>query len=388
MRYSARKLVMLAVVLAFALQLAPARAWSETPSEAPALETNAASAVLMDAYTGKILYQKEPDKQVAPASVTKILTLLVALDSLHKGKVNWDDRVVTSEEAWEMGGSEIWLEPGESMTFREMMIAIAVGSANDACVAVAEHIAGSEQAYVALMNEKAKSLGCKNTHFVNAHGLPAKDHYTSAYDMALICREALKYPELLQLTSIRHYNELRGGKVRLDNTNKLLWWYDGADGFKTGWTAEANYCLAATAKRGDLRLISCLFGVPEPRGHFRESTKLLNWGFANYGFRTLAQAGQVMGKVRVGSGTVDQVDVVAPRNIGVLIKKGEEGHATLDLKLPKMVVAPVQKGAPLGEVRVIEQGKVLETVALQAKDEVPRGSFWRMFDKGFRSLVK
>ncbi len=384
MHYSARKLVMLAVVLSFALQLAPAIAWSETP----ALETNAASAVLMDAYTGRILYQKEPNKQVAPASVTKVLTLLVALDSLHQGKVNWDDRIVTSEAAWEMGGSEIWLEPGESMTFREMMIAIAVGSANDACVAVAEHIAGSEQAYVALMNEKAKSLGCKNTHFVNVHGLPAKDHYTSAYDMALICRAALKYPELLQLTSIRHYYELRGGKVKLDNTNKLLWWYDGADGFKTGWTSEANYCLASTAKRGDLRLIGCVFGVPEPRGHFRECTKLLNWGFANYGFRTLAQAGQVMGKVRVGSGKVDQVEVVAPRSIGVLIKKGEEGKATLELKLPKMVVAPVRKGAPLGEVRVIEQGKVLETVALQAKDEVPRGSFWRMFDKGFRSLSK
>ena len=384
MRYFDRKLIVLAVVLTFMLQLLPAAAWSSET----ALETDAVSAVLMDAYSGKILYDKEPDKQVAPASVTKVLTLLVALDALHKGKVNWDDRIVASESSWEMGGSEIWLEPGESMTFREMMIAIAVGSANDACVAVAEHLAGSEQAYVALINEKARSLGCKDTHFVNCHGLPAKDHYTSAYDMALICRDALKYPEMLSLTSIKHYYELRGGKVKLDNTNKLLWWYDGADGFKTGWTTEANYCLASTVKRGDLRLICCVFGVPETRGHFKESVKLLNWAFANYGFQTLAQPGQVLGKVRVGSGAQDQVEVAAPRSIGVLIKKGETGAATLDVKLPKIVRAPVKKSSPLGEARVLEQGKVVETVVLQAKEDVPKGSFWRLFDKNFHALTR
>lgn len=384
MHHCTRKMIVLSLVLTFMLQLLPAAAWSSEP----ALETDAVSAVLMDAYTGKILYEKEPHKRVAPASVTKVLTLLVALDALHKGKVKWDDRVGASESAWEMGGSEIWLEPGESMTFREMMIAIAVGSANDACVAVAEHIAGSEQAYVALINEKARSLGCKDTHFVNCHGLPAKDHYTSAYDMALICRDALKYPEMLSLTSIKHYYELRGGKVKLDNTNKLLWWYDGADGFKTGWTTEANYCLASTVKRGDLRLICCVFGVPEPRGHFKESTKLLNWAFANYGFQTLAQPGQVLGKVRVGSGAQDQVDAVAPRSIGILIKKGETGAATLDVKLPKIVRAPVKKGSPLGEARVLEQGKVVETVVLQAKEDVPKGSFWRLFDKSFHALTK
>jgi D-alanyl-D-alanine carboxypeptidase (penicillin-binding protein 5/6) len=385
MRHITRKMIVLAAVMTFMLQLLPAAAWS---GEQPALETKAVSAVLMDAYSGKILYEKEPHKRVAPASVTKALTLLVALDALHQGKVKWDDRVVASESSWEMGGSEIWLEPGEAMTFREMMIAIAVGSANDACVAVAEHLAGSEQSYVALMNEKARSLGCKDTHFVNCHGLPAPDHYTSAYDMALICRDALKYPEMLNLTSIKHYYELRGGKVKLDNTNKLLWWYDGADGFKTGWTSEANYCLAATAKRGDLRLICSVFGVPEHRGHFKESTKLLNWGFANYGFKTLAQPGQVLGQVRVGSGARDQVEVVAPRNIGVLIKKGEAGTATLEVKLPKIVRAPVKQGSPLGEARVLEQGRATETVALQAREDVPKGSFWRLFDKSFHFLSR
>jgi D-alanyl-D-alanine carboxypeptidase (penicillin-binding protein 5/6) len=206
--------------------------------------------------------------------------------------------------------------------------------------------------------------------------------------MALICRNALQYPEMLNLTSIKHYYELRGGKVKLDNTNKMLWWYDGADGFKTGWTSEANYCLASTAKRGDLRLICTVFGVPEYRGHFKESTKLLNWAFANYGFQALAQPGQVLGKVRVGSGAQDQVEVAAPRSIGVLIKKGETGAATLELKLPKIVRAPVKKGSPLGEARVLEQGKVVETIVLQANADVPKGSFWRLFDKNFHALTK
>lgn len=389
MRRHARKTIVLVVALTFMLQLLPATALGGEPAGSdPVLETAAASAVLMDAYTGKILFEKEPHKQVAPASVTKVMTLLVALDALDRGRVKWDDRVVASEASWEMGGSEIWLEPGESMTFREMMIAIAVGSANDACVAVAEHIAGSEQAFVALMNEKARALGCKNTNFVNCHGLPAKDHYTSAYDMALISREALKYPAMLELTSIRHYNELRGGKVRLDNTNKLLWWYDGADGFKTGWTSEANYCLASTVNREGLRLICSVFGVPETRGHFKESTKIFNWGFANYAFRTLAQPGQVLGAVRVDNGTLDQVEAVAPRGVGVLVKKGESATAALELKLPAAVKAPVAKDSPLGEVSVVDQGRVVDTVTLQARDEVPRGSFWRLLDKSWRSFSK
>ncbi len=384
MLFSARKQLAFTLALLLALQLAPARAWC---APAPP-ETDAVSAVLMDAYSGKILYQKNPDQRVAPASVTKVMTMLVAMDALAKGKVKWDDRITAGESAWEMGGSEIWLEPGESMSFREMMLAIAVGSANDACVAVADHIAGSEQAYVALMNEKAQSLGCKNTHFANVHGLPAKDHYTSAYDMALICREALKYPALLQLTSVKHYYELRGGKTRLDNTNKLLWYYDGADGFKTGWTSEANYCLASTVKRGDLRLICTVFGVPETGGNFRESTKLYNWAFANYGFQTLANEGQIMGRVPVGSGAVETVEAAVPRSVGVLIAKGEKTAATIEVRLPVLVAAPVRKGSQLGEIRVVEQGQVLETVPLLAQEDVARGSFWQELDRSFRSLMK
>ncbi len=346
----------------------------------PVLDTSAASAVLMDAYSGKVLYEKEPHKRLAPASVTKIMTMLVAMDAIKKGKVSWNDKVVTSEAAWEMGGSEIWLEPGEEMSLREMMIAIAVGSANDACVAVAEHIAGSEAAYVELMNLKAKSLGLRNTHFVNCHGLPAEGHYTSAYDMAVICREALKYPELLQLTKIKHYS-LRGGKTRLDNTNKLLWWYDGTDGFKTGWTTEANYCLASTVKRGDTRLICTVFGVPEPGGHFRESIKLYNWGFANYQLKKLFEPGQQVGVVRVDKGMKESVKAVAPRLVGVLVRKGEDQKIATEINLQPSVSAPVKKGVKVGEMKVFVEGHLRERVPVIAAENVAKGTLWQQLKK-------
>lgn len=367
----------------FLLQLVPTSfAWGSVQPE-----TKAPSAVLMEASTGKIIYQKNPHQRIAPASVTKVVTLLVAMDALKDGKVKWNDRVVTSEAAWEMGGSEIWLEPGEEMSFKEMMIAIAVGSANDACVAVAEHIAGSEKAFVGLMNQKVKELGLKNTHFVNCHGLPAKGHYTSAYDMAMICREAAQYPEYLELTSIKHYYKLRGGKTKLDNTNKLLWYYEGTDGFKTGWTAEANYCLASTVKRGDLRLICCVFGIPEIDGHFKESIKLYNWGFANYTFKQLVKAGEVVGEVRVGKGTVDRVEAVAPQGAGILLQKGEDKKAKTEIKLLPYLNAPVSQGDTVGELKIIVDGKTYEKVPLVAQRDVPRGSFWHQLKKSLWSVA-
>lgn len=378
-----RKMIVFAFILIFLLQFfSGAYAWSSVP-----LETSAASAVLMDAYTGKVLYEKEPHKRVAPASITKVMTLLIAMEAIAKGKVKWEDRVVVSEEAWELGGSQIWLEPGEEFSLREMMIAIAVGSANDACVTVAEHIAGSHEVFVALMNRKARSMWLKNTHFANAHGLPAENHYTSAYDIAQICREALKYPELLKLTAMKHYDKLRGGRPKLDNTNKLLWWYKGTDGFKTGWTTEAKYCLASTVKRDGLRLICCVFGIPEPRGHFRESVKIYNWGFANYAFQEFVQPQKVIATVSVGKGTKDQVDITVSRLVGVLIKKGEDVEIKIQKKLPSSITAPVRKGQLLGDLVVRVKGEIVEQVPLIAKEDVPRGSFWCQVKKSFLSLV-
>jgi D-alanyl-D-alanine carboxypeptidase (penicillin-binding protein 5/6) len=349
-------------------------------------EIKAPSAVLIEAHTGKILCQKNPHQRRAPASVTKVVTLLVAMDAVRDGKVEWDDQVTASEAAWEMGGSEIWLEPGEKMSFKEMLVAIAVGSANDACVAVAEHIAGSEKAFVELMNGKAKELGLKNTMFVNVHGLPAKGHYTSAYDMSVFCREAARYPEFLELTNIKHY-KLRKGKTQLDNTNKLLWYYDGSDGFKTGWTTEANYCLASTVKRNELRLICCVFGIPEVGGHFKESMSLFDWGFANYTFKRLLKPGEVVGEAPVGKGALDHVAAVAPQGAGVLTPKGDDKKVRTEVKLLPSIDAPVSKGDIVGELRIIVDGKTSEKVTLEAQRDVPRGSFWRQLKKGFSSLA-
>lgn len=366
-----RKFFTVIMVLCFVLTAVPV-SWAEPP----VLETTAESAVLMDPMTGNILFAKNPDKQLAPASVTKVMTLLVALEALEKGKVKLTDKVVTSENAWKMGGSQIYLEPGEAMSMETMLIAIAVGSANDACVAVAEHIAGSLEGFVQMMNEKAKELGCKNTNFINNYGLPAEGHYTSARDMALMMREALQYPLFQKLTSIKQY-DLRGGKFVLHNTNKLLWWYKGVDGGKTGWTNAAKYCLASTAERDGLRLIAVVMATPETRSHFRESMKLYNYGFAQFEAANIAKKNEKKGTVRIYKGTVDWVNAVAENNVGAAVPKGSKNTVKYNIDLAKMINAPVQKGQKIGRMTVSKDGRELLAVNLVAEREVPEGSVFR-----------
>ena len=205
------------------------------------------------------------------------------------------------------------------------------------------------------MNNKAQELGLKDTHFVNAYGLPAEGHYTSAYDLAVIGRYALRYPLLTKLTSIKEY-DLRDGKFKLWNTNKLLWWYKGTDGFKTGWTSEANYCLASTVERDGFRMIAVVMGVPKPKGHFSESMKLYNWGFAKYQFKQMAAANTRQGVVKVKKGTALEVDAVTPERFGVVVEKGKDKDYWVETKLAAGVIAPVQKGQKLGEL-VLHKGK-------------------------------
>ena len=351
----------------------------------PELETTAESAILIDAVTGKILFEKEPDKELPPASVTKVMTLLTAFDAIEKGRVKLTDVVQTSENAAEMGGSQIYLEPGEEMTMKTMLIAIAVGSANDCCVAVAEQIAGSHESFVKMMNEKAAELGCKHTHFVNAYGLPAEGHYTSARDLALMMQEAIKHPLFMELTSIKRY-DLRGGEFILNNTNKLLWWYRGTEGGKTGWTSEAKYCLASVATRDKLRIIAVVMATPEPRSHFRESMKLYNYGFAQYEAVPIAPPGQVMGKVRVGKGTVDWVDVAVKSEISTVVKKGNKEAITHKVLVNPTVIAPVAEGQKLGRVLIYEEDKEVFSVDLLAVNEVPEGKVYRQIFKLLKNV--
>lgn len=343
-----------------------------SPVQAEQVEVEAESYVLMDADSGKVLLAKNEHKRLPPASMTKIMTMILAAQDLEEGKVSVKDKVITSEEAWKMGGSQIYLEPGEEMTFEDMMIAIAVGSANDASVAVAEHLEGTHQGFVDRMNRQAKTLGLKNTNFVNAYGLPAENHYSSAYDMAVMARYALQYPKILEYTSIKEYN-LRQGEFKLFNTNKLLWWYEGADGFKTGWTNEAKYCLTATAKRDGLRLIGVVMASPKQHGNHRDMMKLFNYGFAKYAYKSFFSRGSVCGVVQVGKGIGDSVEVIAEDDVGAIVEKGQEKKITTEKRLPSYINAPVERGQKLGEMRVFYDGTLVKEVNLIAASDVPKG---------------
>ncbi len=354
-------------------------------ASAAALETTAESAVLMDAATGKILWSKEQDKELPMASVTKIMTLLLACEALDQGKISLNDRVTVSENAWSMGGSQIYLEPGEEMSMEDMLISIAVGSANDASVAVAEHIAGSEEAFVELMNNRAKELGCQHTRFANPTGLPAENHYTSAQDMAVILRQVLAYQQFCKVSSIYRY-DIRGGDFVLWNTNKLLKWYEGVDAGKTGWTNEAKYCLAATAKRDGLRLISVVLGTPEPRSHFRETMKIFNYGFARYEAVQFAQRGERVKNVKVSKGTIDQVGVIAGADIAMAVPKGQKQNYRGQALLPEDIEAPLSKGQVVGEFVLLEGGKEVQRVPLLAQNQVSRASVFRQMHKALEQV--
>jgi serine-type D-Ala-D-Ala carboxypeptidase (penicillin-binding protein 5/6) len=337
------------------------------------LETTAEAAVLLEPLTDKIVYEKEKDKKLPMASVTKLMTLLLATEAVEKGEFKLTDNVVVSENAWEMGGSQIYLEIGEEMSLWDMLTAIGLQSANDACVAVAEHIAGSEEAFVEAMNEKAQSLGLVNTNFVNCHGLTADNHYTSAFDLAQILKEGLKNPLFRKITAMKEY-DLRGGAFKLWNTNKLLWWYDGADAGKTGWTEAANYCLASSAERNGLRLICVVLGTVQPKSHFNESMKIFDYGFARYKSVNFAEQGAGVGQVRVSKGQSDGVEALTSEKVSIMVPKGEEKGFESSVELPKSINAPVQKGQEVGSYVITKNGQEVLRVKLVAGDDIPKAS--------------
>lgn len=359
------------VMLVFVFSLA-----APVMAKADGLDVKAESYVLMDADSGKILLAKNEKKSLPPASMTKLMTLILAVEDLETGKVGLKDKVIASENAWKMGGSQIYLEPGEEMTYEDMLISIAVGSANDACVAVAEHLEGTHKNFVDRMNLKARRIGLKNTHFVNSYGLTAENHYTSAADMAVIARYALNHPKILEYTAVKEYN-LRQGDFKLFNTNKLLWWYQGADGFKTGWTTEAKYCLTSTAKRDGLRLISVVMASPEKHGNFRDSMQLFNYGFARYTFKNFFSRGSTCGIVKIGKGKENYVEVIAEDDAGSICLKGEEKKISYKKELPEYIDAPVNKGQKMGEIHIYKEGTLQKKVNLVASKDVKRAGLFK-----------
>ncbi|MBC7325650.1 MAG: D-alanyl-D-alanine carboxypeptidase, partial [Moorella sp. (in: Bacteria)] len=292
------------------------------------------------------------------------------------GQARLDEPVQVSERAESFGGAEVFLAVGEIFPLEQMLIAIAVASANDASVAIAEHLAGSEEAFVAMMNAKAKELGLKDTHFVNCHGFHDEQHYTSPYDMAIIARYALKYPKIREWTSIKQYTFRKEPLSILDNTNKMLYWYPGTDGFKTGFTDAAGLNLVSTVEREGLRLIAVVMGVDTPRGNFTDSMKLYNWAFKQWAFKEFYSPGQAVAEVPVGKGRQEKVKAVAAAKVGARVSRirGKAEKVETRVELPAMLNAPVKEGQQIGQVAVLRDGREVDRVQVVAGEAVAKAS--------------
>ena len=337
-------------------------------------EVQAKSAVLMDVETGTVLSEQNAHEPLAPASVTKVMTMLLIMEAIDSGKIHWEDTVTASEAAAAKGGSQIYLKVGETMTVSDMVKSIAVSSANDCACAMAEHLAGSEAAFVEQMNQRARELGMNDTNFVNCTGLDddpeAASHRTSAYDIALMSRELLKnHPDIKKFTTI-WMDTVRGGAFGLSNTNKMVRFYDGCTGLKTGFTSGAGYCLSASAQRDGLELIAVVMGSETSKDRFAACKSLLDYGFANYALYTPAL--QEGASVPVKLGARESVGAVPGGDVSLLVDKAQRGSITTEIELEEAVTAPVSRGQRLGTLTVKAGEQVLSIVPLVAETEVVR----------------
>ncbi|GAF66726.1 D-alanyl-D-alanine carboxypeptidase [Bacillus sp. TS-2] len=350
------------------------------------LAEQSASAIVIERDTGKVLFEKNSHEQLPPASMTKIMTMLLIMERIDNGALSYDEKVRTSENAASMGGSQVFLEPGEEMTVTEMLKAIAVASGNDASVAMAEHIAGTEEEFVSLMNDKAKELGLKNTNFINSNGLPAENHYTTAHDLAVISKELLKYEDITKFTSI-YEDYLRKGTDKefwLVNTNKLVKFYDGVDGLKTGFTKEAMYCLTATAEKNGMRVISIVMGAPTPKERNSQITEMLDYSFSQYMTHPMYEKDQLMGEIEVIKGDKKVVSVLTSESISLLTKKGESVDEVVErIQWNDELRAPIQKGEQVATLILEQDGKILSESPLVAADDVESASWWQLFKRVF-----
>lgn len=360
-----------------------------THAAAADLQIPAKSALLMDVATGTVLYEQDSHTPLPPASVTKVMTMLLIMEAVDSGKIHWDDTVTASENAAAKGGSQIYLKVGETMSVADMLKSIAVSSANDCACAMAEHLAGSEAAFVELMNKRAEELGMKDTRFCNCTGLDdapeAKDHKTSAYDIALMSRELMgHHPDIKKYTTI-WMDTVRDGAFGLSNTNKMVRFYQGATGLKTGFTAAAGYCLSATAQREDMELIAVVMGAETSADRFAACKSMLDYGFANYGVFTPQLPENPVVPVRLGVET--QVTAQMAEAGGILVDKSQKGQITTRMTLEPEVTAPVSVGQRLGTLEILSGEQVIAQIPLLAKDAVNRLSWGDLFLKFMRKLA-
>lgn len=378
--------LVLLVVISFSF---PFSALAEEAVETE-LIPGAVSGVLMEANTGKIVFQKEADKEVAVASMTKMVAQILILDAIRNGDISWEQMVTVSQSAADMGGSQIYLSVGEKISIRDLFKGISMASANDATVQMAEVIAGSEDSFVKLMNEKVKEMGLKHTVFKNCTGLDEDGHYSSAYDMAMIARELVtNYPEILEFSSVYedYLREDTENKFWLVNTNKLVRFYEGADGLKTGHTDAAKYCLAATAKKDDLRFIAVVLGEENSNVRNQEVMNLLDYGFSHYQIHMLKKQGDVVKNISLNKASKDKLSLTPVHDVGVLEEKENQKHKyQLQLKINDASL-PIKKGDVVGKAIVKENGVKITSVPLTSLDDVSKLSFWQLLGNAIKELV-
>lgn len=375
-----------AVIISFTLTLSVVFGAKSTQvnTDVSAEIVTAPSAILIEQTTGQVLYELDADKKLPIASVTKTMTMLLIMEAIDSGKIKYTDIVTTSEHAASMGGSQVFLEVGEQMSVDEMLKAIAVASGNDAAVAMAEHISGTETAFVEQMNRRAKDLGAKNTHFINCNGLnETEEHYSTARDIAKISAELLRHEDIQKYMTI-WMDTIRDGKFGLSNTNKLIRFYEGANGIKTGSTSTAKYCLSASAKRNNMQLIAVVLGAPSTAERFSSASKLLDYGFANYAIADNSSYKAKIPQIKVTGGTKDRVVAEISGGLSAVVKKGNQDKITVKVKTKDTLKAPVRKGDKVGEAIFYIDGEELTKRTVTAKSDVPEINCFQMFARCLR----
>lgn len=349
---------------------------------------NAKSAILIEASTGKVLFEKNADEKLVPASMTKMMSMLLILEAIEDGILKWDQVVTVSENASGMGGSQILLETGEKMTVKDLFKGVAIASGNDAVVALAEASYGSVDVFVDHMNKKAKELGLKNTNFKNPHGLDTADHYSSARDMSLIAKELSKHEKVFEFTSVYedYLRQNTDRKIWLVNTNKLVRFYDGVDGLKTGFTDGAGYCITATAKKNGMRIIAVVMGEPTSKMRNKEISEMFDYSFAQYKISNLLK-NKSLGKYRVDSGKDEYANVIPSEEATVLMKKGEKD---LNIKYDTIInnlKAPLRKGDVIGELKIKENGNIIRKVNLTVDKDISKINFIELFLRNLKDII-
>lgn len=338
---------------------------------------NGKSAILVDNLSGKVLYEKNADEKLAPASMTKLASMLMVMEAIDNGNLKFEDKVTISEEAANMGGSQVFLQAGEVYTVYDLLKSVAIASGNDAVVALAEKIGGSQSGFIDMLNKRLKEIGATNTNFVNAHGLDAEGHYSTARDMSIIARELLKHPKILEFTSIyeEYLEKNDGSRIWLVNTNKLVRFYDGVDGLKTGFTKTAGYCLTATASKNNFRLISVVMGEDTSENRSSDTVKMLNYGFNTFKINIIKTKGESLGKVRVEKGKQDNANIVLLNDATEILKNTDPvTEYSFNLKVNK-IKAPVKVGDIVGTAEIIDsEGNIVDEVDVTVEKDIKKAN--------------